>query len=275
LSAKQAVSTALLPLFTMEVLHQYLSGGAYAAFALKPLGDTEKILQRLGWAGEQRENTFTLYAERAAAMLEQDAVTPDLCYAMKFHDPDFARYTDLSPLSESMLSFTGMSNQPHASFMKFDSSLKTHSPAVISFSVKQLLSDLQSHSVHSNPPQRESEGDVPRARLTFPSRYTIWRYDFFNHGGAAAKDYAVVPAVPASTGAHLEFKLVAGLMGPDGETSLAFESSRAIPLAAAPRERFMLLLNNKKLIADLPTPGLDFIRAGEDCTPRSCQIIYL
>jgi hypothetical protein len=345
-----AGSTAFMPLYSIEVLHQYLSGGPYGTFAVTPLGDTQKIMQHYGWAAAQMENKFTLYAAptRAATILKPGPAVPlnapDLCFAMEFRDPDFATYTDLPVRAGCVLSFSDISNQHHVSatdlvmvqtgcfqcpvaenaargelwlenlsggkvmslpssehdhvkvdtaalpiglyhvvragrriesFIKLVSALRVQPCATICISVQQLLNALQHHSDQSNPSTRESVCDIPHALLSFPARSTFWRYDLFNHSGSAARDYAIVPAASSSTSDQIAFKQVPGVALPNGENSLAFESTSAIPLAAHPRDRFMLLRHNKTLIAELPTPGLELTRNSEGVSLCSRQCIYL
>ena len=115
---KTAATAGLLRLFSLEVFHQYLSGGPYGTFTLSPMGATEKTLQRFGWSAGQTDNTFTLYADpaRAAALLKPGSAVPlsapDLCYTIAFRDPDFARYTDIPTQPGCVLAFaTGSTAQ--------------------------------------------------------------------------------------------------------------------------------------------------------------------
>jgi hypothetical protein len=119
MNAKPKANAAFLPLFSMELRHQYFSGGAYGSYAVRALGATQKVMQRLGWVAAQKESKFTLYADgsRAAAVLKQqeDGLldAPDLCFALEFRDPDFARYTDLPMRAGEAVSFVGGLAKPH------------------------------------------------------------------------------------------------------------------------------------------------------------------
>lgn len=134
------------------------------------------------------------------------------------------------------------------------------------------------HSAKSSPPRWESASVPPYVRPQLTSRSAIWRYDFFNHAGSA-EDYAIMPASQPGTDAPgavpVSFHRVAGVAGPEGETSLAFESSHPILLTADRTERFMLLHQSRVIIADLPTPGLDFSRMEDRDVLCSRQFIYL
>lgn len=362
MSPRRAAGSAFMPLFSMEVRHQYLGGGGYDAFSVLPLGSTEKVLRSLGWAGAQMGSTFTLHADRsrAAEFLNRRAKVPlnapDLCYAIQFRDADFAKYTELpmrtgsgvafacSRMSARHLSaapmvsaadlvlvqnrgfqhrlpedrntdaakgelwlenlggekvlelpasvhgsvivdtsildvglyFMSDKNGNILSFTTLRSSFNLQSYFVLSISLKYMLDLYQHNFVNLNASQRKIPGDPPRFHVTFPSRPTIWRYDFFNHRGTAAQDYAVVPAGMSASASPPVFHRVPGVPGAGGETSLAFETVSAIPLAARPAERFQLLRHRETLIPELPTPGLDFSRGtGEDGAIRSSHFIYL
>lgn len=109
---------AFAPVFRMEVFHQYLAGGAYSDFAVSPIGETKKMLDRFGLIGAQAGNQFSLYADgsRMRAFAQPDGQTAfaalDLIFVAKFRDTNFARYTDLPWSEGSLLLFTNRSPTP-------------------------------------------------------------------------------------------------------------------------------------------------------------------
>jgi len=285
------VSARFAPLFTLAITHQYVDGGAYDAFAVTPLGETEKVLRRHGWVGAHTGNTFTLYANlvRTSPILNQQTkVTvnePNLFYAIEFSDADFAKYTDL-PMRQGWVLCTKPSleaaNHPgHASAaLSLDpvevteetfpfpvASLKLRPfHIVLSLSTRLLQERLAASAAGSWDAGR-------RLRLELPARSTIWRYDIFNHGGNAAHQHEIQP-IAAGAGQPV-FHRVKGISGPDRETSLAFESETPIPLAARPSQRFTLLRDKHPLISELPAPGLSFTHRAGGAGLCSNLFIYL
>ncbi|OYW77874.1 MAG: hypothetical protein B7Z37_01905 [Verrucomicrobia bacterium 12-59-8] len=362
---KTAASAGFLQLFSLEVVHQYLSGGPYGTFTLSPMGATEKVLQRFGWSAGQTDNTFTLYANptRAAATLKPGPAVPlnapDLCFAIAFRDPDFARYTDIPMQPGCVLAFAADSTSqkkkhPPVSvkatlspadltpvqtrqfqcpvaggaapgdlcivrpggeevmplptprggkvtvdpsvldlglyhiiykkkiiyrFIKLNNHFFLQSDFILSISVNLMMSVFQRYLVKPASQKRKPLNGPLCARLTLPARSTIWRYDVFNHQGADALDFEILPAAPASVSAPSAalpvFHPVKGMKGPGGETSVSFESASPIPLAARPTQRLKLMRKNLPLIDELPTPGLDFAAPPGASALRSSLLIYL
>ena len=265
---KQTPSASLHLLFSLAVFHPYVGGAAYGRFYVTPLAQTAVAMRRLGWVSTLRGNTFTLHADivRAGEALGQSESvaldTPDLVFAIEFYDPEFVRYTDLPMQQDSVLSLTpplqaGPPTDDAATPLtlepaKAPAGWPAHpagASAALVIPVKPLLDQWQSWFGFS------PEVHVI-TRLDLPARSTIWRYDFFNHGGLEADRHEVKPVAPAA-GLPV-FHHVAGIAGPGGETSLAFESAAPMLLQASPQQRFRLLRDKKPLIAQLPVPGLNF-----------------
>lgn len=298
---KKAAHARFAPLFTLAITHQYVNGGLYDSYAMTPLGATVALLRQQGWMVAHSANRFILYAEVAhdaatspqpAAEAEATAAAPEpeVFFLIEFRDTDFPRYTDLPMRLGCVLSARPNITSAHdpqdapeaLSLELVDiteaacpfpaatlASLK-HRPAgiVLALSTRQLR-DRQ--AAGGGPHAATDAGYI--ARLDLHSRSTIWRYDIFHQGVDAAHRYEIQPAAP---GAGLPaFHRVKGIVAPGGETSLAFESTTPIPMAALPGQRFRLLRDQKPLIAVLPVPDLETALTNGASGPCSNLLIYL
>lgn len=147
-----------------------------------------------------------------------------------------------------------------SSFIKMSPLFRLPLIATLSISLNQMVNKYR--ILQGSKSTRDDSNDSPISiQLDLGARSTTWRYDIFNHGSAKSNQFQVQP-VALTTGTiqaaqQPTFQLVPGIVGPSGETSLAFESSNPIPMQSAVSQRFMLTKNQNTLIPELPTPDLE------------------
>lgn len=354
---KPKTNAAFLPLFALEVLHQYHDGGAYGSYSVKALGATQKVMQRFGWVDAQMENKFSVCADRsrAAATLKQaedgQLNAPDLFFALQFRDPNFPKYTDLPMRTGHALSVVGGKAKSHISakpqisaddlvpiqsrpfqipvaaagdlwlvnlsgeklqqlppptqemfridpailelglygilaqektiyrFLLTQNTFNSTSALYLTIPITMILNALRHHLENEGSPDQSLEDSASSEQLILPTRKTLWRYDFFNHGGNGARDYslklAATEKTPPDSSEGLTFRQVKGVLGPGGETSIGFQSLTPIPLTANRSEQLTLLRDGRTLIDQLPTPELEFSQAEESDSLCSNLFVYL
>ena len=234
-----------LPLFDIEVKHQFFTSGMHRTFTVSPTVRTEALAAQLGVSSQQTPNGIRVFYEsRRLDALQRDADNPEtaLQLGFKLETPDhlFARYTEPMCPDGSLFYFDQRCAQVESSERS-----RLHRCAQVSgHEVEPLESprvdELLEQTEQAAPPLGVirialSPSDGPRTyAIRFAARKTFWTYYLL---GRFATDGLYMEDAKGET----EFDSLGEVTLPGNRVARAFRTTSMLPLQDRYHNRFQII----------------------------------
>jgi hypothetical protein len=249
-----------LPLFDIEVRHQFFTSGMHRTFTVTPTARTEALAETLGVSSRQTPDGIRVFYEsRRLEALQRAATTPETVLHLGFKldtvDHLFARYTEPSCPDGSLFYF----DQRRAREVSAETSRLHHDAQVSEHEIAALESPpvhtLLEPAEHMPPPLGLIR--IPLVPLQAPRTYTIrfaarrtfWTYYLL---GSFARDGLYMEDAKGET----EFDALGAVTLPGNRVARAFRTTAMLPLQDRYHNRFQIIdpeaIGDRVLMARMP-----------------------
>jgi hypothetical protein len=249
-----------LPLFDLEVRHQFFTSGMHRTFTVAPTARTEALAATLGVSSRQTPDGIRVFYEsRRLEALQRDADNPETALQLGFqlHTSDhlFARYTEPSCPEGSLFYFDqrcAREESPETSRLHRDAQVSEHEIEVLeSPPVNELLESTERTSlplglirISLMPLQG------PRTyAIRFAARKTLWTYYLL---GSFARDGLYMEDAKGD----IAFDSLGEVTLPGNRVARAFRTTAMLPLQDRYHNRFQIIdpdaTGDRVLMARMP-----------------------
>ena len=234
-----------LPLFDIDVKHQFFTSGTYRTFTVSPTVRTEALAVQLGVSSQQKPDGIRVFYElRRLEALQRCAGNPETALHLGFKldtaDHLFARYTEPICPGDSLFYFDQRCAQVESSERS-----RLHRGAQVSgYEVEPLESprvdELLEQTEQAAPPLGVisiplSLSDGPRTySICFAARETFWIYYLL---GSFARDGLYMEDAKGET----EFDSLGEVTLPGNRVARAFRTTSMLPLQDRYHNRFQII----------------------------------
>lgn len=249
-----------LPLFDIEVKHQFFTSGLHRTFTVSPTLQTELLAEKIGVSSRQTPDGIRVFYEsRRLQELKDYAENREMALPLGFKlnttDPLFARYTEPMCQDGSAFCFDQQGAQEESAERS-----RLHRDAVVSEHDVEILEsppvdELLTPEERANPPL-----GVIRLSLTptdglrtyyirFAARKTFWTYYLL---GSFARDGLYMEDAKGET----EFDALGEVTLPGNRVAKAFRTTSTLPLQDRYHNRFQIIdpdaAGDRVLMARMP-----------------------
>ncbi|ETX07015.1 hypothetical protein [Candidatus Entotheonella palauensis] len=234
-----------LPLFDIEVKHQFFTSGMHRTFTVSPTVRTEALAAELGLSSRQTPDGIRVFYEsRRLKELQGDAGNPEtpLQLGFKLDTPDhlFARYTEPSCPDDNLFYFDqrcAREESAERSRLHRDAQVSEHEVEPLQ---SPRIDDLLEPTEQAAPPLgviriplAPSDG-LRTYDIRFAARKTFWTYYLL---GRFSRDGLYMEDAKGET----EFDSLGEVTLPGGRVARAFRTTSMLPLQDRYHNRFQII----------------------------------